>query len=91
MEPGEAGVEDGDGSLDDGAVLKGFNVSGVKGVGEVADLRTGAVAGDALAIFGLKNNKFCFKFYFYSFFYYSLQIVWLHVGVFLFNLTENIE
>jgi hypothetical protein len=56
LESGEAGVEDGDGPLDDGAVLEGVDVSGMKGVGKVANLRTGTVARNALAIFGLENK-----------------------------------
>ena len=55
LESGEAGVEDGDGALDDGAVLEGVDVSGMKGVGKVANLRTRTVARNALAIFGLEN------------------------------------
>jgi hypothetical protein len=50
------GVQDGDGALDDGAVLQAVDVSGVKGVGEVTDLGAGPVAGNALAIFGLELN-----------------------------------
>jgi hypothetical protein len=51
------GVQDGDGALDDGAVLQAVDVSGVKGVGEVADLGAGPVARYALAVFGLELNQ----------------------------------
>jgi hypothetical protein len=51
------GVQDGDGALDDGAVLQAVDVSGVQGVGEVTDLGAGPVAGYALAVFGLQLNQ----------------------------------
>ncbi len=56
------GVQDGDGALDDGAILQAVDVSGVKSVGEVTDLGAGPVARNALAIFGLQlNQEFIFS------------------------------
>ena len=51
----EAGVEDGDRALDDGAILEAIDVAGVKSVGKVASLRTGTVTWNTFAIFSLEK------------------------------------
>ena len=57
LEPIEAGVENGETSLQDGAVLETLDVPGVHRVGELADLGTGAVTGDTLALNSLEISE----------------------------------
>ena len=54
LEPVEAGVEDGEAALQDGAVLEALDVAGVDRVGELADLGTGTVTWDTLALHSLE-------------------------------------
>ena len=54
LEPVEAGVEDGEAALQDGAVLETLNIPGVHRVGELADLGTGPVTGHTLALHSLQ-------------------------------------
>ncbi len=54
----EAGVEDGDWALNDGAVLKAVDVAGVKSVGKIASLGAGTVTRNTFAIFRLEKMRF---------------------------------
>ena len=56
LEPVEAGVEDGEAALQDGAVLEALDVSGVDRVGELADLGTGPVTGHTLPVNSLQHT-----------------------------------
>ena len=56
LEPVEAGVEDGEAALQDGAVLEALDVASVDRVGELADLGAGPVTGHTLPVNSLQHT-----------------------------------
>ena len=57
LEPVEAGVEDGEAALQDGAVLEALDVASVDRVGELADLGAGPVTGHTLPVNSLQQHS----------------------------------
>ena len=53
LEPVEGRVQDGEAPLEDGAVPEVLDVPGVDSVGELTDLGTGAVTGNAFSLLSL--------------------------------------
>ena len=66
LEAIEAGVNDGEAALQDGAVFEALDVPGMDGVGELAVLGTRPVTGDTLSVNSLEWDQITIKKYHHS-------------------------